>query len=107
MRIYLERRVLMNGFEAAFVIDEFRRLCLLKGGIGLSLRHEAQVASYENSRARWQQTFDVCWQEPANKQVAADCDLCQTSAFRVHSRAKLQSRNAAGGPSNNVTDTEK
>lgn len=49
------------GFEAAFSIDEFRRYCLLEGldDIGLTLRHEAEIASYEKSRASWRQTFSA------------------------------------------------
>ena len=40
------------GFAAAFAIEEFRRRCLLEGldDIGLTLRHEPQIAAYEASR---------------------------------------------------------
>jgi 3-isopropylmalate/(R)-2-methylmalate dehydratase small subunit len=52
----LERQVVRdeNEFQASFVIDEFRRSCLLEGldDIDLSLRHEAQIANYEKSYAR-------------------------------------------------------
>jgi 3-isopropylmalate/(R)-2-methylmalate dehydratase small subunit len=40
------------GFSAAFVLDEFRRDCLLKGldDIALTLRYEAEIAAYEARR---------------------------------------------------------
>jgi 3-isopropylmalate/(R)-2-methylmalate dehydratase small subunit len=51
----LERRVVRDasGFEASFMIDEFRRHCLLEGldDIGLTLRYESQIAAYEHRRA--------------------------------------------------------
>lgn len=42
-----------HGFEATFEIDAFRRHCLLEGldRIGLTLRHEAKIATYEAARA--------------------------------------------------------
>ena len=38
-----------RGFAATFAIDEFARHCLLNGldDIGLTLRHEAEIAAYE------------------------------------------------------------
>jgi 3-isopropylmalate/(R)-2-methylmalate dehydratase small subunit len=61
LTVNLERCVVQDatGFEAAFVIEEFRRACLLEGldDIGLTFRYESQVASYEQTRARWQQNF--------------------------------------------------
>jgi 3-isopropylmalate/(R)-2-methylmalate dehydratase small subunit len=38
-----------RGFRAKFSIDEFVRYCLLKGldDIGLTLQHEAEIATYE------------------------------------------------------------
>ena len=44
-----------RGFCSAFPIDEFRRRCLLEGldDIGLTLRHESEIAAYEQSRPRW------------------------------------------------------
>jgi 3-isopropylmalate/(R)-2-methylmalate dehydratase small subunit len=37
------------GFNASFIIDEFRRYCLMEGldDIGLTLQYEAQIAAYE------------------------------------------------------------
>ena len=42
-------------FRAAFVIDEFKRNCLLNGldDIGLSLRYEADIGAYEAKRPGW------------------------------------------------------
>ena len=50
-----------TGFEATFLIDDFRRYCLLEGldDIGLTLRHEAQIVAYESSRALWRRNFSV------------------------------------------------
>jgi 3-isopropylmalate/(R)-2-methylmalate dehydratase small subunit len=57
----LERCVVKDakGFLASFVIEEFRRGCLLEGldDIGLTLRYEPQIKAYEQARARWQQSF--------------------------------------------------
>ncbi len=51
----LERREVRDdaGFAATFEFDEFRRYCLLEGldDIGLTLRHEAEIAAYEQRRA--------------------------------------------------------
>ena len=43
------------GIEAPFPLDDFTRWRLLEGldDIGLSLRHEAEVASYEAGRSEW------------------------------------------------------
>src|SRR2546421_1425988 len=55
----LEQGVVRDGagFEATFFIDDFRRYCLLEGldDIGLTLRHETEITSYEKSRPLWQQ----------------------------------------------------
>ena len=57
----LEQGVVRDGagFETKFFIDEFRRYCLLEGldDIGLTLRHKAEIASYEKSRPRWLGNF--------------------------------------------------
>lgn len=39
-----------SGFSGAFAIDAFRRNCLLEGldEIGLTLKHEAEIATYES-----------------------------------------------------------
>lgn len=44
-----------QGFVAAFEIDDFQRHCLLEGldDIGLTLRHETEIAGYEASRPSW------------------------------------------------------
>ncbi len=43
-----------HGFSAAFPIDDFRRHCLLEGldEIGLTLRHEPEISSYEKTHAQ-------------------------------------------------------
>jgi 3-isopropylmalate/(R)-2-methylmalate dehydratase small subunit len=42
-----------QGFSAKFDIDDFRRTCLLEGldEIGLTLKHEAEIAAFEQNRA--------------------------------------------------------
>ena len=54
LTVDLERRVVSDasGLEYSFTVDAFRRECLLKGldDIGLSLRFEDQIASYERQR---------------------------------------------------------
>jgi 3-isopropylmalate/(R)-2-methylmalate dehydratase small subunit len=61
LTVDLERCVVRDAssFEAPFLIDDFRRHCLLEGldDIGLTLRYESQLAAYENRRPRWQRTF--------------------------------------------------
>jgi 3-isopropylmalate/(R)-2-methylmalate dehydratase small subunit len=44
-----------RGFRSAFYVEEFRRRCLLEGldDIGLTLRHESDIARHEQSRPRW------------------------------------------------------
>ena len=41
-----------NGLTAAFEIDDFRRMCLMEGldRIGLTLRHEDDIVTYERGR---------------------------------------------------------
>ncbi|MCI0354928.1 MAG: 3-isopropylmalate dehydratase small subunit [Acidobacteria bacterium] len=50
----LERSLVSDDrdFSAHFTLDEFRRSCLLKGldDIGLTLRHELEIAAYEARR---------------------------------------------------------
>lgn len=43
-----------HGFFATFAIDEFRRTCLLEGldEVGLTLKHEAEIAAYESKIAQ-------------------------------------------------------
>ncbi len=43
------------GIQTAFSVDPFWRLCLLEGWdeIGLTLRHEADIAAFESRRAGW------------------------------------------------------
>jgi len=43
------------GNKTAFSVDPFWRLCLLEGWdeIGLTLRHEADIAAFEARRAHW------------------------------------------------------
>ena len=42
-----------QGFSARFDIDDFRRTCLLEGldEIGLTLKHETEIAAFEEKRA--------------------------------------------------------
>src|SRR5207253_5475321 len=53
----LERRIVEDsqGFAASFAIDDFQRYCLLEGldDIGLTLRHEGEIADYEKRRPAW------------------------------------------------------
>ena len=50
----LERNLVLDdhGFSATFTLGEFQRYCLLNGldDIGLTLRHEPQIAAYEAGR---------------------------------------------------------
>ena len=56
LSIDLEKRSLRDdhGFSATFAIDGFRRRCLLEGldDIGLTLKHEPEIAAYEARRAQ-------------------------------------------------------
>jgi 3-isopropylmalate dehydratase small subunit len=55
LKIDLEQReVSGNGtFRAQFAIDAFSRTCLLEGmdEIGTTLKHEAEIAAYEQKRS--------------------------------------------------------
>ena len=44
-----------HGFAAAFEIDDFQRHCLLEGldDIGLTLKHEPEIALFESRRPIW------------------------------------------------------
>jgi len=58
LTIDVERRTIAApaaGIEAAFPLDDFTRYRLLEGldDIGLTLRHDASIASYEAGRAAW------------------------------------------------------
>ena len=59
LTVDLERRLVADahGLAAAFELDDFRRQCLLEGldDIGLTLRHEADIAAYEARRPRWRE----------------------------------------------------
>src|SRR5687767_948321 len=59
LTVDLERRAVEDGadFRASFLIDDFRRSCLLEGldDIGLTLRREALIAAYESRRAGWRE----------------------------------------------------
>jgi len=45
----------LRDFSESFVIDHFQRYCLLEGldDIGLTLKHEPEIAAFEAQRARW------------------------------------------------------
>jgi 3-isopropylmalate/(R)-2-methylmalate dehydratase small subunit len=53
----LEKKTISDahGFSAAFEIADFQRYCLLEGldDIGLTLKHEPEIAAYENKRPAW------------------------------------------------------
>ena len=53
----LEKKIVtdMNAFSAVFEIGDFQRSCLLEGldDIGLTLKHEPDIAAYEQRRPRW------------------------------------------------------
>jgi 3-isopropylmalate/(R)-2-methylmalate dehydratase small subunit len=57
LTVDLERREVRDnqGFSARFEIDEFRRQCLLEGldDIGLTLKHDALISRFEQSRPAW------------------------------------------------------
>ncbi|HEY7405254.1 MAG TPA: 3-isopropylmalate dehydratase small subunit [Candidatus Angelobacter sp.] len=46
-----------DGFKAPFAVDAFTRTCLLEGldEIGMTLKHEAEIAKYEQKRAAFTQ----------------------------------------------------
>lgn len=54
LTVDLERKTVSDahGFSAAFEIGDFQRYCLLEGldDIGLTLKHEAEIAAYEHRR---------------------------------------------------------
>jgi len=43
------------GFSTSFQIGDFQRQCLLAGldDIGLTLKHEAEIAAFEMKRPSW------------------------------------------------------
>ena len=53
----LENKVVIDaeGFSAAFAIGDFQRDCLLEGldDIGLTMKHDTDIAAYEASRTAW------------------------------------------------------
>ncbi len=57
LTVDLENREVFDNtdFRAIFEIEGFRRYCLLEGldDIGLTLRHEKSITSYEQNRPRW------------------------------------------------------
>ncbi|HEV2764524.1 MAG TPA: 3-isopropylmalate dehydratase small subunit [Pyrinomonadaceae bacterium] len=59
LTVDLERRRVSDayGLSVEFELDDFRRQCLLEGldDIGLTLRHEADIAAYESRRPRWRE----------------------------------------------------
>lgn len=44
-----------QAFETSFIINDFRRYCLLNGldDIGLTLQYETEIADFENNRPNW------------------------------------------------------
>jgi 3-isopropylmalate/(R)-2-methylmalate dehydratase small subunit len=60
LTVDLERRVVSDdeGFVAPFFIGDFQRECLLEGldDVGLTLRHEPEIAAYERLRPSWLQS---------------------------------------------------
>lgn len=59
LTVDLERRVVEDGegLTASFQIDDFRRFCLLEGldDIGLTLRREAEITTFETRRPAWRE----------------------------------------------------
>jgi len=57
LTVDLEKQTVSDGegFETSFVVDAFRRHCLLNGldDIGLSLQHAAAITAYEAHRPAW------------------------------------------------------
>jgi len=55
-----------HGFSAVFEIRDFQRYCLLEGldDIGLTLKHEADIAEYEKRRRAWMTTTELAEQTP-------------------------------------------
>ena len=60
LTVDLERQIVedVNGLSLPFSVGEFQRYCLLEGldDIGLTLRHEDAIKSYEASHPRWTST---------------------------------------------------
>jgi 3-isopropylmalate/(R)-2-methylmalate dehydratase small subunit len=54
LQISLQTKTILDelGFQTSFEVDEFRRTCLLEGldEIGLTLKHDAEMSAFENSR---------------------------------------------------------
>jgi 3-isopropylmalate/(R)-2-methylmalate dehydratase small subunit len=54
LTVDLERQVVEDdaGLSLTFAVDDFQRYCLMEGldDIGLTLRHEADIAAYEKAR---------------------------------------------------------
>ena len=57
LTVDLEKCLVLDaqGFYASFEIGDFNRHCLLEGldDIGLTLKHEPQIAAYEERRDMW------------------------------------------------------
>src|SRR5207302_1433058 len=57
LTVDLEEKVVrdVHGFSAPFKIGDFQRQCLLEGldDIGLTLKHEAEIAAFEMNRPAW------------------------------------------------------
>jgi 3-isopropylmalate/(R)-2-methylmalate dehydratase small subunit len=54
LQVSLQTKTILDdlGFQTSFEIDDFRRTCLLEGldEIGLTLKHDAEISAFENSR---------------------------------------------------------
>jgi 3-isopropylmalate/(R)-2-methylmalate dehydratase small subunit len=64
LTIDLERQTISDsgGLSILFVVNEFQRYCLLEGldDIGLTLRHEDAIISFESRRSRYRTYFPSC-----------------------------------------------
>jgi 3-isopropylmalate/(R)-2-methylmalate dehydratase small subunit len=64
LTIDLEKKTVTDadGFAASFAIGEFQRYCLLEGldDIGLTLKHESAISTYEQRRPGWVRTPPAC-----------------------------------------------
>jgi 3-isopropylmalate/(R)-2-methylmalate dehydratase small subunit len=59
LTVDLQRKLVTDNenFVAPFFINDFQRECLMEGldDVGLTLRHDAEIAAYERLRASWLQ----------------------------------------------------
>ena len=63
LTVDLDRLTLSDtqGLSVPFVVSEFQRYCLLEGldDIGLTLRHESDIKTFEASRPAWKVSTSI------------------------------------------------